>query len=303
MSLTGKLRSRGAVVERLWAREIPPHSYALLRIALGLIGLAALIGLTPVEMYWPLDGLIPLTSGRGIPRDWLIAHDLGGAAGWALYLTLWVVWLSMTLGFFSDTAVIAAFVGQIVQARWNNSPLSAAHQVVTVLLFCLLWVPTGRVWSLDALRRAPAPEQSGRCVAWPLFLMRFQVALIYGSSALSKLAFPVWRDGSAVYWALNLNDFHRFPWVIPASAAPLLAIATWATLAFELLFPFLVIFKRVRPVVLWAGVGLHLGLWATLELGPFSWVMLASYISFLDPETTANLFRWPRPKSAEPIPG
>jgi hypothetical protein len=131
--------------------------------------------------------------------------------------------------------------------------------------------------------------------------MRFQMALIYFGSALSKLAFPVWRDGSAVYWALNLNDFHRFPWVIPESAAPLLAVTTWATLGFELFFPLLVIFRRTRPVILWAGVALHLGLWLTLELGPFSWVMLAGYIAFLNPERTGDLHFWRRPKSAQAI--
>lgn len=297
MSAIEALRLRLSDYQRLWTSEIPPDSYALLRIALGLVGLTALVGLTPVDMYWLPDGLLPLTSGRGVPRDWLMAHGLGAVAGWSLYLTLWVVWLSLTIGLFSDAAVIAAFVAQIVQARWNNSPLSAAHQVETVLLFCLLWVPTGRVWSIDALRRRAASIEV-RCAAWPLYVMRFQVALIYFSSALSKLAYPVWRDGSAVYWALNLNDFHRFPWVIPESAAPVLALITWTTLAFELLFPFLVISRRTRPAVLWAGVGLHLGLWAMLELGPFSWVMLASYLAFLDPEKTPALLPWRRPNSA-----
>lgn len=298
MSAIGALRLRVSEYQQRWTREIPPNSYALLRIALGVVGLTALVGLTPVDMYWLPGGLLPVASG-GAPREWLTVHGLGDVAGWSLYLTLWVVWLSMTVGLFSDTAVIGAFAAQIVQARWNNNPLSAAHQVVTVLLFCLLWVPTGRVWSLDAILRPTASAGTAeRAPAWPLFLIRFQVALIYGSSALSKLAFPVWRDGSAVYWALSLNDFHRFPWVIPESAAPLLALVTWGTLAFELLFPVFVLFKRTRPVILWAGVGLHLGLWLTLELGPFSWVMLASYIAFLDPQKTPRWFSWRRPDSA-----
>jgi 6-phosphofructokinase len=31
-------------------------------------------------------------------------------------------------------------------------------------------------------------------------------------------------------------------------------------------------------------IALHAGLWSTLELGPFSFIMIASYLSFLDPE-------------------
>ena len=128
--------------------------------------------------------------------------------------------------------------------------------------------------------------------------MRFQIAIIYGSSGLHKLAFPMWRDGSAVHWAINLNEFHRLPWAIPETAAFVVALLTWSTLAFELAFPLLVIFKRIRPPVLIAGIGLHLGLWATMELGPFSQVMVASYIAFLEPATVARFFQ----KKDNPVP-
>ena len=276
---------------RAWSREIPPHPFALLRISLGLVGVLALIGLTPVELYWPLDGLSPVV-GNSWPKRWLIDHDLGTAAGWAFYLGLWAVFVAMTVGLFSEFAVFAAFAGQVLQGHWNNTPLSAAHQVETVLIFCLLWAPTGRVLSVDAwwrTRRGKALPP-GSSPAWPLLLMRCQVALIYFSSGLHKLAFSAWRDGSAVYWSLSLNDFHRIPWIIPPSAAPFLAILAWGTLAFELLFPILVSIRATRTATLVAGIGLHLGLWATLELGPFSWVMLASYIAFVEPARLAKVF-------------
>ena len=277
---------------RSWWAEIPPHSYALLRIALGASGVLALVGLTPFELYWPLDGLTPVvTASSSWPKQWLVSHGLGTAAGWALYLSLWVVFVAMTIGAFSELAVLGAFVGQVLIAHWNNTPLSAAHQVETVLVFCLLWAPTGRVWSVDQWwrRKRGKPSLPDRAPAWPLMLMRCQVALIYLGSGLHKLAFPVWRDGSAVYWSLALNDFHRIPWTIPPSAVPFLAILAWGTLFFELLFPVLVFFRRTRMATLIAGIGLHLGLWATLELGPFSWLMMASYIAFVDPERLSKV--------------
>jgi hypothetical protein len=161
--------------------------------------------------------------------------------------------------------------------------------VMTVLLFCLLWANTGGVWSLDA-RKRPAGQPALQ-PAWPLWLMRFQIAIVYLSSGLYKFASPMWRDGTAVHWALNLNAFHRFPWPFPIQLAPLEALLTWGTLAFELGFWLLVLFRRTRPIALVAGVGLHAGLFATLELGPFSFLMVASYICYLAPETTCNLFR------------
>ena len=276
---------------RAWSTDIPPHPFALLRISLGLVGVVALIGLTPVELYWPLDGLSPLVTNSW-PKRWLIEHGLGTAAGWAFYLGLWAVFVAMTVGLFSELAVFAAFAGQVLQGHWNNTPLSAAHQVETVLIFCLLWAPTGRVLSVDAWWRTRRGKvlPAGSTPAWPLMLMRCQVALIYFSSGLHKLAFSAWRDGSAVYWSLSLNDFHRIPWTIPPAAAPFLAILAWGTLAFELLFPILVSIRATRTATLIAGIGLHLGLWATLELGPFSWVMVASYIAFVDPARISKVF-------------
>ena len=209
-----------------------------------------------------------------------------------MFLGLIAVFTAMTIGVRSNGAVLTGLVGLIGQDRWNHIPLSSAHQVMVVLLFCLVWADSGRVWSLDA-RRSNRAHDSGseRVPAWPLLLMRCQIAVIYLSSGLWKISYPMWRDGSAVHWALSLNGFHRPPWPVPAEWAPFIALLTWGTVLFELLFPVLVIFRATRGPVLWGGIGLHLGLLATLELGPFSYLMIASYIAFVDPEYTRKLFQ------------
>ena len=52
-------------------------------------------------------------------------------------------------------------------------------------------------------------------------------------------------------------------------------------------------FRRTRAAALLGGIGLHLGLGLTMELGPFSVVMIACYAAFLDPERTpAMMARW-----------
>jgi hypothetical protein len=267
--------------------EIPPHSYALLRIALGAVGLLSLFGLTPISLYWHLDSLAPI-AGDGI-RGWVAAHGLGTVMGNTLFVWLVCAFSAMTIGFRSDAAVFCSLVGLVAQTRWNDYPLSSAHQLMTVLLFCLIWTETGQVWSVDARR---ADDETSRLLpAWPLWLMRCQVALVYLSSGLYKLSYPMWRDGSAVHWALNLNVFHRAPWPLPVGVAPLEVLLTWGTLIFELTFWLLVLFKRTRPLALAGGVALHAGLFATLELGPFSFLMIASYVCYLDPATTPRLFR------------
>ena len=277
-----------------WFRSVPPHSFALLRMLLGGVGLLSLAGLTPVELYWPLNGIVPLGGARGW-RAALDAAGFGVVGGWAAYGLLVVAFTAMTVGYRSELAVLASFVGLVLQQFWNRLPLSSAHQAMVDLIFCLMWAETGRVWSVDAIRRrTTAPDLASQGVPiWPLRLMRFQIAVIYGASGLWKFAYPMWRDGSAVHWALDVNVFHRFPWPLPAAADPLLALMTWGTLAFELSFPVLVCFRRTRAAALLGGIALHLGLGLALELGPFSLVMIAGYAAFLDPERTPALMaRW-----------
>jgi hypothetical protein len=190
------LRSRLAA---LFAVEIPPHSYALLRILLGAVGLVSMLGLTPIGMYWPLDSLAALPSDGF--RAVVAERGLGTLAGYALFWGLFVSFSAMIVGLRSDAAVFASFVGLVAQTHWNGLPLSSAHQVMTVLLFCLVWTETGQVWSLDA--RWAGDKALRPLPAWPLWLMRCQVAIVYLSSGLHKFAYPMWRDGTAVHWALN----------------------------------------------------------------------------------------------------
>ena len=273
-----------------WFSEVPPHTTALLRIAFGALALIALAGLTPVDMFWSLDGLSPLPDDPSGLRAGLMNHGLSTVAGQAFFTYSILAAVATLVGYRSGLAVLATFIGLWFQLRWNRLPLSAAHHVPLAVFFCLIWTDTGQVWSVDAWRRCQTGVTTPlRSVPiWPLRLLRFQISLVYVGSALWKLLYPTWRDGSAVYWALSLNAFHRFPWPIPGGVEPILTLATWGTVLFELFFPLLVWRPSTRTIALFLGVMLHFGLWLTLELGPFSFVMVTSYLAFLDPQWVAK---------------
>ena len=274
--------------EELWFEQIPPHSVAVLRMVFGLLVLASVAGLMPVDMFWSVDGLVPRSSDL---RRLLVDRGLHFDPGWLFIAGIVVSAAAMTVGYQTRLAVPATFAGLALQKAWNHLPLSSAHVVLLSIVFCLMWTDSGRVLAVDSRRRA---SRGDTIPAWPLWLIRYQVVVIYASSGLWKLSYPAWRDGTAVYWALSLNAFHRFPFGIPSEAAPLLAVLTWSALLFELLFAVGVYFRRTRMVTLVAGVGLHVGLLVALELGPFSLVMIASYLAFIDPRVVKRLVEaWP----------
>ncbi|MEQ1761261.1 MAG: HTTM domain-containing protein [Vicinamibacterales bacterium] len=285
--------------DRFWFDGVPPHIYALLRITLGLVGFLVLIRLGDAA-FWDLDrGFISDVSLVGIKSS-LRDAGLGTVAGWTLYGVSLLSFLMMTIGFRSSMAVPLALISQLVQLSWNSLPLSGAHPTLQSMLFCLMWADTGASWSVDAwLERRrktgvpaepqAAPEPEAVSIA-PLRLLRYQIALIYLVTGLWKLGNPSWRDGSAVHYVLNTNVFHRFAGLLSPNLEWLAELGTYTTLAWELGFAFLLLWRPTRWLVLVLGVLMHLGIFATIEVGPFHFVMLAAYPAFLEPAFVARLF-------------
>jgi hypothetical protein len=283
-----------AAWERFWFRGIPPESYALLRIVFGVLGLVSLLAYVPVDMYWALDGIVPLPGGGFGFRSMLLDVGLGTAAGWLYFLGLAFAFVCMTLGIASRWAVAACLVGSVLQKSWNNLPLTSGHEVLIAALFYLVWADSGSTMSVDAWRAGRGAVPSGEVAAqpiWPLRLLRFQVALIYLNSGLWKFFGPLWRDGSAVHYAVSHNIFRRFPQALPVDLEWLLTLGTYGTLAWEIAFPFLILFRRTRAIALIVGLLVHGGIWATIEVGSFSWLIVATYIAFLDPDWVARTIR------------
>jgi Vitamin K-dependent gamma-carboxylase len=113
------------------------------------------------------------------------------------------------------------------------------------------------------------------------------VALIYLNSGLWKLFGVSWRDGSAIYYATSLNIFHRFPGGIPSIEWPIV-FGTYLTLLWEIGFAIMLFNKVTRRLALAVGILVHIGIWAALEVGLFSWFMLATYIAFVDPKAVSD---------------
>ena len=115
---------------------------------------------------------------------------------------------------------------------------------------------------------------------------------MYVVSFTSKLKGLTWRDGTAVSYILRILPDQRF--ALPAaitSSVRWAHVFTWSTLAVEAAIPLLVWNRRTRPYVLVFGAGLHLSIDLTLRTGFFSWIVLASYVSFVPPETAERILR------------
>jgi hypothetical protein len=149
----------------------------------------------------------------------------------------------------------------------------------------LMLAPAGASLSVDRWRTARDRfwEFPARA-PWALRLMQVQLSALYLGSVWEKLHGAPWTHGTAVSYAMQIQDFQRF-------AAPALvthsmlvsSVLSYLTLATELMIAILVWNKAARPLVLLLGVGLHMGIDLTLRIGFFSAAVLTLYLVFLSP--------------------
>lgn len=117
-------------------------------------------------------------------------------------------------------------------------------------------------------------------VAWLL------MAIGYSYSGITKLVSPSWVDGTAILRVLD-NPLSR-PGLLHdlmiGLPVPLLRALTYGTLALEILFAPLAIFKRARPI-LWASMlGMHLGLMLLIDFADLSLGMVMLHLFTFNPD-------------------
>jgi hypothetical protein len=176
------------------------------------------------------------------------------------------------------------------------------------MAFYLMLVPTGAALSLDRWRRARDRfwEFPARA-PWALRLIQIQISVVYVTSVWSKMQGDTWNSGTAVYYAIGVQDVQRFP--VPSFVLHnvlIINLLTYGTLALEASIAVLVWNKKARPYVLLMGVALHLAMDYALLITFFSYIVIVSYTAFVSPQWVEARVRWLRNRSSRaphPDPG
>ena len=267
---------RPALWRRLWFTRVDPRPAALMRIAFGVVVLWSLIDLLPsVNMLFTDEGLWPTALARkrygGLLRE-VWDPEGGFASAWdflravfrrfsvfhlrsdppfvfAVYGLTSAAIVGLIVGWRTRLMTICAWI--LVNTIYGYSPIfyTGGDTVIRVFLFLGIFLRWGEAYSLDAWRRrrrailrggAQVLPEPSLIPAWPVRLMMLQLAIIYGATGALKSGIT-WFDGTALYYALNLDHFYRHPVQIPFVAllqwSGILPLLTWITRIWETLFP------------------------------------------------------------------
>jgi hypothetical protein len=240
--------------------------------------------------YGP-DGILP-TAPSGPPGSWgILSLWHGSTAVVVVFAITLAAAVALTLGLFSRAASIIVLIGIMSFLNRNGLVTNSGDGLVRNLAFFCVLSPSGESLSIDRLRKAPGRfwEFPARA-PWALRLVQIQLSVGYLSAVWHKAGNELWREGSAVSYALRMQDIHRFP-VPPfiTHSLVLTELLTFATLALELSLGVLVWNRALRPWVLLAGASLHLSIDFSILVGFFSYGMLCAYLAFISPETSRRL--------------
>jgi hypothetical protein len=227
----------------------------------GLIGNAALN---------PTAGLFPNPLALDLP-----ASFAGGFVG-----CLVVCALLFTVGFMRPLMAALLWFGWSALFHRNNLIGNPSIPYVGLMLALCAIVPKGE----------PACLGQKQVSTWAMPVWVFRAAWIllaagYSFSGVAKCFSPSWIDGSAMSYLLT-NPLARpgFMLELMQSLAPeILMLLTWATLALEVIFLPLAIWKRSRPWVWFAMILLHIGIVLVIDFADLSLGMLMIHAFTFDP--------------------
>ncbi|MFC0432218.1 sporulation-delaying protein SdpB family protein [Kutzneria buriramensis] len=152
--------------------------------------------------------------------------------------------------------------------------------VVLTLLLVPLCLGDDRVWQWRAPARPLGARWRGSAFAAQL-VIRFQLCIIYVTAAVTKLADPAWRGGSAFYFVAN-DPYVGIPTaasqlILPTLDTPwLIRSITWSVIAVQLFIALTIIGRRrLRSIAVFLVAALHVSIIVVMSLPSFGLIMIA----------------------------
>ena len=269
---------------RVWFQRIDPRGPALARMTMGITVLWTFLDLMVLQGEWLFtdQGLLLTELARKnyggklrtlwdpehgfehwydifevLTNRWTILHIRSDPPFvHSMFAALFVFATLMTVGLWTRVSTVMTWV--LVLQLYNYTPIyyTGGDTVMRVMMFLAMFVDWGQAYSLDAwrkrrkaiLRGAKQVPAYKRIPAWPVRLLMLQLAIIYCATGVLKSG-PTWAHGSALYYALNLDHFYRWPAHLLYAYAHKYYVTRFLTVFvhwWEVLFPLVLVGEALR---------------------------------------------------------
>ncbi|MEO8602816.1 MAG: HTTM domain-containing protein [bacterium] len=236
------------------------------------------------RVFFPYPGL-----------EWIV--PLPAAGMYALYAGLALCALGILLGAWTRSSALLFCVGFTYVHLIDRTNYLNHYYLVTLISGLLAIVPAGAAGSIDAWR--DVSRRSPMVPAWAVWLLRFQLGVVYAFGAVAKLN-PDWllRAEPLRIWLGASVDLPLLgPWLEQAWVA---YAFSYAGLLFDAAIVPLLLWRRSRALAYGGVLAFHVLTAALFPIGMFPWLMIALTPIFFAPDWPRRALRWLVPSAAAP---
>jgi hypothetical protein len=296
-------------MQDIWAAARRPFALDLRALALLRMGTAAVvlfdlaIRSTDLEAHYSNLGVLPIAPL--LERTWTpYQFSLHTSSGlWQMQAGLFLVAAGLAgallLGYHTRLATVASWVLLVSLQNRNTLIGQGGDDLLRMLLFWGIFLPWGRVWSWDARAQPPPARLDYASAATVAYIV--QLALLYWCTALLKSGNEWTHSGTALYYALSLDQLLLPGGRLLYPHPELLRFLTFATWYVELLLPFALFIpvgvRWWRLLVIGVLFAFHLGISLTLYVGLFFVINMVSVLGLLPPVA----LDWLAPRLSRPL--
>jgi hypothetical protein len=210
---------------------------------------------------------------RPLPGRWMYAYF------WLQFALAVLV----SIGLFYRVAIVLLFFAYSYFFLLEQSIYMNHYYLIALLAFLLIWMPANVTFSVDSRRADLGPPV---VPFWTVFILRFQLLVMYSYGAIAKLN-PDWLRGEPMYSILIQGH-----WLVPEIAyrfpPALLAYAiAYAGILADAAIPLLLAFRRTVVIGFIYACIFHVLNAIFLNIGIFSYLAMAAITIFFAPD-------WPR---------
>lgn len=269
---------------------IDPRSLALFRISTALLIIADLINRArDLRAHYSDWGILP----RGplienFARDpYISLHLMNGTTAFqaVLFIIAGLVAVGLLIGYRTRLMTFLSWFLLISLQSRNPMVLQAGDVVLRMYLFWALFLPLGASYSVDSALNNGSEPIPKRILSAASIALLLQVFMIYFFTALLKAHPRWWVEGSAIYYALSIDQLTTGigHWLLQYPG--FLRVLTFAVIYLEWFGPFLAFFPiwtgRLRTVIVLLFIGMHLSFILFMKLGLFPYISIVGWFVFL----------------------
>ncbi|MBO6516374.1 MAG: HTTM domain-containing protein [Bacteroidia bacterium] len=262
------------------------RALALFRIFLAVVLIGDIsVRFSDLQAFYSNQGVLPLDvmhEGNYFSPFSISVHMMNGALWFQTILVAlaYVFAICMLVGYRTRLFTFLSFFMLFSIQTRNPLVLQGGDDFLRLLLFWAIFLPSNRVWAVDAIGRGrPGSYKQFDIANIGYVLLLFSV---YFFTSLMKHSPEWYRDGTALYYAFSIDQM-----VYPASKLlypypNLLKALTFGTIGLELIAPLLLlipykpqVFKTIFVVGL---TMLHVGIGLTMQVGYFFIISIVGMI-------------------------